>query len=311
MPAIGWGHLRWLEQSAARGKYAIAAAFVVMTAAAIPAPALAQPPTSITACGKITKPGLYELDSVVIASSPSSGDCLVITAPNVSLNLNRYNVIGATANVGIHVMKTASGTFIEGNGSTIQTFGEGIQIDAPDVGADNFSVISNTDAGVLLNKVMQADLSNFYAAGNKNDGVRIVAGSYNILQMPVISGNGRFGVWVESSSHNSVGNFDVNNNPLAGVYIGCSQAGPRSLCSRGAKTSDYNNLFSGTVGIYSSGEQQYGVAIDQGDSFNRVVNVRAWQDDEVDLLDVNSDCGSNYWFAEPILGLVEPPVCIN
>jgi hypothetical protein len=299
-----------LEQGAFRTGYAIGA-LILAAIVAIPNPAFSQPPTSITECGSITKPGLYELDSVVVASSPSSGDCIVITAPNVSLNLNRYNVMGATASVGIHVMKSASGTFIEGNGSTIQAFGEGIQIDAPNVGADNFSVISNTDAGVLLNKVAQADLSNFYAAENKNDGVRIAGGSYNVLQMPVISGNGRFGVWVESSSHNSVGNFDINNNPLAGVYIGCSQAGPRSLCSRGAKSSNYNNLFSGTVGIYSSGEQQYGIAIDQGDSFNRVVNVRAWQDNEVDLLDVNSDCGTNFWFAEPILGLVEPSACIN
>lgn len=311
MPVVGPGRPKCLERSVARTAYAIGFVVLVAITLTIPTPALSQPPTAITACGKITKPGLYELDSVLIASSPSSGDCIVISAPDVSLNLNHFNMMGATDNVGIHVMKTAPRAFIEGNGSVVQTFGEGIQIDAPDVVADNFEVASNTDAGVLLNKVERADLSNFLATDNKNDGVRIVNGSYNVLQMPVISGNGRFGVWAESSNHNSVGNFNVNNNALAGIYIGCSQAGPHSLCARGAKTSDYNNLFSGTVGIYSSGEEQYGVAIDKGDSFNHVVNVRAWQNDEVDLLDVNSDCGTNYWFAEPILGLVEPPACIN
>ena len=48
-----------------------------------------------------------------------------------------------------------------------------------------------------------------------------------------------------------------------------------------------------------------------GDNFNRVVNVYAWLDSQVDLLDANPDCASNYWFAEPIIGVVTPPTCIN
>ncbi len=284
---------------------------MVMVAVTLPSAAYSLVPTAITACGKITKAGLYELDSDLIASSPSAGDCLVITASNVSLNLNHFDLLGATNAVGIHVMKTAARVFIEGNGSTIQTFGVGIQIDAPDALADSFTVLSNTDAGVVLNKVQQADLSNFSATNNKNDGVRIVEGGYNVLQTPVITGNGRYGVWAESSSHNSVGNFDVTDNSLAGIYIGCSQAGPSSLCKKGSPASNYNSLFSGVAGVSNSGVQQYGVAIDKGDNFNRVVNVRAWQNDEFDMLDVNVGCASNFWFAEPIIGQVAPPACIN
>jgi hypothetical protein len=286
-------------------------AIVLGAALAIPAAAFALVPTPITACGKITKAGLYELDNTVIASSPAAGDCLVITASNVSLNLNGFDIVGATSSVGIHVMKTATKVFIEGNGSTIQTFGVGIQIDASNALVDNFSVLSNTDAGVLINKAQQADLSNFYATDNRNDGVRIYGGGYNVLQAPVITGNGRFGVWAQSSSHNSIGNFDITNNSLAGIYIGCSQAGPSSLCKSGSPTSNYNSLFSGVAGISNGGVQQYGVAVDKGDNFNRVVNVRAWQNFELDLLDVNVGCASNFWFAEPIIGQVAPPACIN
>jgi hypothetical protein len=126
--------------------------------------------------------------------------------------------------------------------------------------------------------------------------------------MPVISGNGRYGVWAQSSSHNSVGNFTVYNNSLTGIYIGCSTAGPKGLCSRGSGAS---NLFSDTAGIFAGGVQQYGVAIDLGDNFNRVVNVVAWQNNQLDLFDVNSDCASNYWFAEAKFGLVAPISCIN
>jgi hypothetical protein len=29
------------------------------------------------------------------------------------------------------------------------------------------------------------------------------------------------------------------------------------------------------------------------------------------MLDVNVGCASNFWFAEPIIGQVAPPACIN
>jgi hypothetical protein len=287
------------------------AILLAAVAAILPASAFAQPPISITACQKITKAGLYEVDNDLIASSPSAGDCLVITAPNVSLNLNRFHLIGATSAVGVHVMRTAAKAFIEGNGATIQTFGVGLQIDAPGALADNFIALSNTDAGVVLNHVQQADLSNFSAAHNLNDGVRIVAGANNLLQMPMIFDNGRFGVWLQSSSHNSVGNFAVQSNALAGIYIGCSSAGPQGACPRGSPLSNYNYLFSGVAGIVSSGSQQYGVAIDLRDNFNRVVNVAAVDNDKLDLFDANSDCAANYWFAEAQFGAVDPQNCIN
>ncbi|MEA2681084.1 MAG: hypothetical protein QOK03_2806 [Candidatus Binataceae bacterium] len=288
---------------------AIPPALILAAMLATPTAALSQPPIAITTCQKITKPGLYEIDNILIASSPAAGDCIIITASNVSLNLNGFDLLGATSGVGIHVMKSAAKTVIEGNGSIIQTFGVGIQIDGVGALADNFTVNKNTDAGVLINHAQQAQLSNFSSTNNLNDGVRIVGGGFNGLQMPSISGNGRYGVWLEASSNNSIGNFDMSKNALVGIYVGCSQAGPRAACLRGVGPSNYNRLFSGT--IKDSGVQQYGVAIDLGDNFNRVVNVYAWLDSQVDLLDANPDCASNYWFAEPIIGVVTPPTCIN
>src|SRR5579863_2021880 len=163
----------WSRRVATLMRRARLAALLAAAPTLIPAAASAQPPIPITACGKITKAGLYEVDSDLIASSPSAGDCLVITAANVSLNLNRYSLRGATSAVGVHVMKTAAKAFIEGNGATIETFGTGLEIDAPGALADNLIVLSNTDAGIVLNHVQQADLSNFSATDNLNDGVRI------------------------------------------------------------------------------------------------------------------------------------------
>jgi parallel beta-helix repeat protein len=307
------GHSRsiWPGRPVAFVRCALGVILIAAVAAMLPGVAFSQSPISITACGKIAKAGLYELDSNLVASEPASGDCLVITAANVSLNLNRFNLYGATSDVGIHVMKSASRVFIEGSGSTIETFGVGIQIDATGALVDNFTVLSNTDAGVFLNRVTQADLSNFVAMNNKNDGVRINGGSNNVLQMPTIQGSGRYGIWILSSSHNSIGNFTVQDNTVAGIYVGCSIAGPRGTCARGTTASSYNYMFSGIAGIFSSGVQQYGVAIGLGDKFNRVVNVQAQQNNELDLLDMNTDCGSDYWFAETEFGAVAPQSCIN
>jgi len=309
MPVSGRECPTWFVRNVAPVAGLIVLALIPIAALTIPIDAFAQPPIAVTTCQKITKPGLYEIDNILIASSSAAGDCIVITASNVSLNLNGFDILGATSAVGIHVMKTAAKAVIEGNGSIIQTFGVGIQIDAAGALADNFTVTKNTDAGVLINHAQQAELSNFAATDNRNDGVRIVSGGFNGLQMPSISGNGRYGVWVEGSSNNSVGNFDISKNALAGIYLGCSQAGPHAACSRGVGPSNYNHLFSGT--IKDSGVQQYGVAIDLGDNFNRVVNVYAWLDSQVDLLDENPDCAKNDWFAEPIIGNVAPPTCIN
>ncbi len=303
----GRPHLR--ARVIARLPGTIGLALIAGAALTIPKVAFAQPPISVTNCQKITKPGLYEIDSIIIATVPAAGDCIVITAPNVSLNLNGFSLLGATAKVGIHVMKTAAKAVIEGNGSIIKTFGTGIQIDAAGALADNFTVNKNTDAGVVINHAQQVQLSNFSSTDNLNDGVRIVGGGFNGLQMPSISGNGRYGVWIEGYSNNSVGNFDISQNALVGIYVGCSQAGPGAACLRGVGRSNYNHLFSGT--IKDSGVQQYGVAIDLGDNFNRVVNVYAWLDSQVDLLDENPDCASNDWFAEPIIGRVTPQTCIN
>jgi parallel beta-helix repeat protein len=309
IPVSGRECPTWLERNVAPVAGLIVLALAPAVLMMIPAEAFAQPPIAVTTCQKITKPGLYEIDNILIASSPAAGDCIVITAPNVSLNLNGFDLLGATSAAGIHVMKTAAKAVIEGNGSTIQTFGVGIQIDAAGALADNFTATKNTDAGVVINHAQQAELSNFTSTDNLNDGVRIFGGGFNGLQMPSISGNGRYGVWIEGSSNNSVGNFDISKNGLAGIYLGCSQAGPRAACLRGIGPSNYNRLFSGT--IKDSGVQQYGVAIDLGDNFNRVVNVYAWLDSQVDLLDENPDCAKNYWFAEPIIGVVTPPTCIN
>ncbi|MBF6559736.1 MAG: right-handed parallel beta-helix repeat-containing protein [Candidatus Binataceae bacterium] len=272
--------------------------------------ASAQPP-SITSCTKITKPGFYQVDSDLFAEATPGGDCLVITAPNVVLNLNTHTISGNTDADGIHVKPTASGVFIEGEGATIEKFGEGIEIDAANALVDNFTVTANSDAGVLLNRAQRADISFFSATSNLNDGVRIARGAQNLLQSGTILDNGRYGVWIDGSSHNSVGNFDVESNGMGGIYIGCSLAGPGLPCIGKVPESNFNYVFSGIASVSNSVPQQYGIAIDLHDNYNPVVNVEASGNKPWDLFDVNPDCAGNSWFAEITLLNVQPSVCIK
>ena len=91
--------------------------------------AFADPPiTSITSCQTITKAGNYEVDSTLTTDKP--GDCLVIEASNVTINLNGMAINGSGgAGAGVHVLSSANYAYIEGRGSTIGGFAEGMEID--------------------------------------------------------------------------------------------------------------------------------------------------------------------------------------
>jgi len=64
--------------------------------------AWAQPPiVPLTFCGTISKSVVYEVDALL--TSPA-GDCLIIRAPNVTVNLNRQIITGQGSGAGVHVL---------------------------------------------------------------------------------------------------------------------------------------------------------------------------------------------------------------
>ena len=261
--------------------------------------AWAQPPISIVGCQKITKAGLYNLNP---PSPPTlnagPGDCLIIAASNVVLDLNGSIITGGGSGAGVHVMSSGANAFIEGRFATLSGFTEGIEIDAAKTTAENFTATANSDAGVLLSNAKQAKLSNFSADANGNDGVRVFKGSYNaIVGSVTATDNGRYGVWLFSTSHDNVGNFFVTNDAIAGIYLGCSGSGPRNSSCKPA--SNYNSIFSGWAGPASGGVEAYSIAIDLGNGNNRVTNLSIASPTPppgYDLFDENAACGTNDWF---------------
>jgi len=66
----------------------------------------------------------------------AAGDCLIIRAPNVTVNLNRQIITGQGSGAGVQVLASGANAFIEGDDATISGFSVGIQIDAATVLAE-------------------------------------------------------------------------------------------------------------------------------------------------------------------------------
>jgi hypothetical protein len=203
------------------------------------ASALAQPVvTSLAGCGRITKNGIYNLDSPSVTNS-GFGDCITIAAANVVLNLNGSTIAGSGSGTGIHV-----------------------------------------------------------------------TGSVGRVRA---TNNGRYGVWLLSTSHNDIGGFFVEDNAFAGVYVGCSVSGPIAApCKPAVPASKSNAVFDGSVQASSNGTQTYGVVIDTGNDSNRVTNISSPSPyEKYDLDDANHECAHNVWLGNGVIFSLTPTDCIH
>jgi hypothetical protein len=234
--------------------------------------ALAQPPTiPIINCGTITKAGVYEVDAML--TSPG-GDCLIIRATNVTVNLNRQIITGQGSGAGVHVLSSAASAFIEGDYARIVGFSVGVEIDGANALAENFTAVNNNLAGVYLKGARQGRVSNFNSDNNW-DGVRVWQGTGNSLQSFGAYHNNHYGVWLWSTNHNSIGGFDLLDNTVAGIYAGCWNVGPQNApCKPASAPSTYNIIYGGLARGGSGGEA-YGVAIDLGNNYNKITSTYA------------------------------------
>lgn len=252
-------------------------------------------PQSVTAGTTLRKAGSYEIDASLTASG--SADCIEIAASDVVLNLNGWPMEGGGGGTGVHVMPMSANAYVEGRGAKISGFNQGIEIDGTGAVAEDFTVSSNGGAGVYLNNARQAKVANFTTSGNL-DGVEINSGTGNVVQAATATTNTRYGFWLEGTTYNAIGGFEAEDNEMAGVYIGCSLTGPQGAkCAAKVKPSNYNSIFDGSAVRNSAGVQAFGIAIDLGNSNNRVRGVMASFNSQTDAVDDNPNCGNNIWIA--------------
>ena len=299
----------------------------------VPGAAKAASPIPITACQSITATGYYQVQN---ALSSAGGDCLVIQASNVTLDLNGYAISGAGTGAGIHVLATAPGTktgkedsgtkteaegkgtktgtqikgvFIEGRGAIISLFATGMEDDAIGTFGDYFDVNSNTGDGLLLKGAQGGHYSALLTDSNGGSGVHVRLGSGNTLVAVESDSNKAYGVWFDASSNNSLDGDVAIGNVISGYYLGCSPNGPNGVsCAQGSSSS---NLIFGSL-AFSGFElpQQYGIAVDLGNTNNRIAENESTSN-TLDMLDKNVSCGTDIWFYN-LFGTASPPAsCIN
>ena len=255
--------------------------------------------SSISSCGcTITSAGLYQVISNPTATV-AGADCIDIKAPNVKLWVGGHSITGLGGGVGIHILRSASGAFVEGldlsSGSfaIVGTFSIGVQDDASGAIIAHVNAIGNSSAGFLLNRVSGSAVSDF-SSNNNAYGVELLGSALSSIQRSTTDSNSIYGIWLLSSSRNIVNFFDAQDNAVAGVYVGCQpSAGPiGGTC----KPSNYNHIYDGPlVGAFSA-SQNYGVAIDARNAGNVVSGTAGSGDSSADLEDNNPGCGSDLWF---------------
>lgn len=157
---------------------------------------------SPTACGiVISAAGCYNMTTSLVASS-DSGDCILINARSVYLNLTDISINGtgaASSGNGIHVAHSAAGATIVGG----------------HVSGFNIGILA--DARVLLEAPDAED--------NNSDGIQLDGAASSRIVAGTSSSNGGNGLTISGSKTFSVFSFDSSNNRGSGIVVNSSSAG--------------------------------------------------------------------------------------
>jgi hypothetical protein len=263
-------------------------------------------PTPVTDCTTIKTPGTYQLTQAINASA--SGDCIVIKAGNVILNLHNFNLIGTTGSLaGIHVMPKAGNVFIEGDGANITGFTNGVEIEGANNSMEHLAAGGNSANGVWLHRATGANVARLFCDNNGIAGL-LLDHSNRCRVIDVEAGsNGQYGMWLMGSSSNFIQLFQLDDNNVE-LYLGCSPTGPSGTkCNPGPQSS--NNRIFGGIGGLAIWAPVFGLAIDLGSVGNRIIGNDFQNDTSQDLFDNNPNCGTNLWFANRFTKA--DPSCIN
>ncbi|MFZ0680964.1 NosD domain-containing protein [Candidatus Binatus sp.] len=179
---------------------------------------------SPAACGVvISTAGCYNMTTNLVATS-NSGDCVLITAANVYLNLTDVSIKGtgaASTSNGIHVASTAAGATIVGG--TVSGFDIGILaaargvLEAPDAE-------SNKGDGIQLNSAASSKIVSGASTSNGGNGVTITgSNSFTMVSFDASNNNGS-GTVVNTSSAGDITNETANSNALSGITLNKSNS---------------------------------------------------------------------------------------
>ncbi|WP_435180758.1 Hvo_1808 family surface protein [Halorussus sp. AFM4] len=214
-----------------------------------PSPTAAEPPTEISSCTTISRPGRYVLTSDI--ENSSAGTCIRIRASDVVLDGNGHAVDGVTTSDADRLTER----FLRGR---VNPFGAGDTVGVAVVANRRQSNVTVTDLtvtdwrwGVVTAGVRNGRLAGVRAADNgfgvtafASPGVRVTDGTAD--------GNAVLGVGAFQSDRARVANVDATGNGFAGVYLSGGTGG--AVADVTARDNDIAGvLLAGTSGAAVTG----------------------------------------------------------
>jgi hypothetical protein len=200
---------------------------------AVPSSASAQ--TVLTACGTITSSGNYVLKT----NLSTSGDCFVIAADNVAIDMKGHTIKGDGTGSGITDSNVRHPYLIVSNGK-IQNFNMGINLENSGLATFNkLQVTNNTAGGIYVdqccNTFNSIKANNNGGAGLENDGC------CSVLTKVQTNGNGGAGMELYDCCYSITGGTAKNNGGIGIDAEGCCSAIHDALATGNASHGIYVN----------------------------------------------------------------------
>ena len=241
-------------------------------------------PISISTCRAFTAAHVYMLTKSV----GKSGNCMVIEASNVVLNLNGFSLVG-NGKFGHGVIILHGLTGVQVLNGQIRAWGTGVEDLGTGTRLQKLRIFNNTQFGVFLSGATNSMVLNNSFPGNESVSLYANGTTGATVSNNSITGSGRYGVWVRESSHFTVASNGVSQSGIVGIFVGCTKNGiTKTLCGQPSTA----GIITGNRIVLST---HLGIAIDTGNTHIHVSNNNVSLSGTFDLVDANPGCGTNTW----------------
>ena len=267
--------------------------------------------TPVSACGTLAAPG----GRYVLAADlkQSSGPCLVITAPRVTLDLAGHTLTGPwqdltgpvivapgwATTTGILVASSAANATVQSTvpGGAVAGFENGIEDLADDavIAGPDLLVEDNVEAGVWVRDATGSVVKGTSFNANIAAGIRLLS-STAAVQRDIIVGSRLYGIWALGGHGSTISGNVISVSGKAGVLLGCLPL--PHLHAVGCATPPRSFKITHN---YMLDNGNYGIVVEHG-SLENVIDANTVAGDSLrDLQDGNPGCAgvskilSNSW----------------
>ena len=260
------------------------------------------PPKPVSSCGTLAGAGSFYFLTANLG--PVNTNCLVVTAPNVTLNLEGHTISGVWTTkstsglpgvppisfyqIGILIEPKAVGTKVESTvpGAAVDNFSDGIldQANRAVITGPGLLVDDNAQFGVSLHDVTASVVRKLVVNASNGVGIGLQLSTGAIVRGNMIGAAQVYGIWDPTSTGTQIVNDDVDASGTAGIYLGCSLTADLQDLSCGASSGteiEHNDLL-------DNGE--FGIAIADESLDNSVQGNTVAGDKTYDLEDENTGC---------------------